>query len=90
MWLLEASPVTDPVITLVQYGLLGIILMLLLMGYLWPKPAVEQMMKRQEEERKLWVDQIIPTMNRLSVNLETNNTLLRQSLRSRGISPEEV
>lgn len=91
MTFLETTPsITDPVATLFQYGIVGMILILLLTGNLWPKPAVEQMMKKQEEERKLWIDQIIPTMNMLSRNLATNNVLLRQVLRSRGITPEEA
>lgn len=58
--------------------------MLLLTGYLWPKPAVDQLKagqieenKRHAEERDMWEKRILPVMERVATGLETNNGLLR-------------
>jgi hypothetical protein len=85
---LETAAPTDP-LSFIQYGILGLILVLILTGWLWAKPAVEELQKRHAEERKLWEDRILPTMDRLSRNIERNNNLLRQTLRSRGVAFEE-
>lgn len=76
-WLLEspAAP-TDP-LSFLQYGILGLILILLLTGWLWAKPAVEELQKRHAEERKLWEERILPQLSKLSDGLEENSKLLR-------------
>jgi hypothetical protein len=73
--IVETAPV-DP-LSFVQYGILGVILIMLLTGWLWAKPAVEEMQKRHAEERKLWEDRILPTMERLSRELDKNAQEMR-------------
>lgn len=75
---LEAAPVTsDPIGIILQYGVLGLVLMMLLTGYLWPKPAVDEIKKqcaddaaRHDAEKAVWTEQLKPL-------LETNTRLLR-------------
>jgi hypothetical protein len=66
----ETAPV-DP-LSFVQYGVLGIILIMLLTGWLWAKPAVDEMQKRHLEERKLLEDRLLPVLERLARELEAN------------------
>lgn len=73
------SDAGDPLITLAQYGLLGLILVMLLTGWLWAKPAVDDMkrtfdatLKQHELERRLWEDRLLPSMERLTRALEDN------------------
>jgi hypothetical protein len=79
--LLDAAPVTsDPLGIILQYGVLGIVLIMLLTGYLWPKPAVDEIKKqcaddaaRHAAEKETWADQILPL-------LEANSRLLRTNV----------
>ncbi len=70
---LEAVPTTDPAGFLTTYGILGVILMLILTGYLWPKPAVDELKKQHEadrvlvltqhnEERRKWDEEMKPVL----------------------------
>lgn len=74
IWTLLASdaPSVDP-LNFIQYGILGIILFMLLTGWLWAKPAVDDMRERHEADRKLWEERILPVMERIAHGLETNN-----------------
>ena len=62
----------DPFIALAQYGLLGLILVMLLTGWLWAKPAVDDMKEQFAAERKLWEERLLPSMERLTRALEDN------------------
>lgn len=74
IWIfLETSPPTVDPISWLQYGILGVVLVMLLTGWLWAKPAVDDMQKRHAEERKLWEERILPAMERIARGLETNN-----------------
>lgn len=86
--MLEAAPTVDP-LSFLQYGILGVILIMLLTGWLWAKPAVEEMQKRHAEERKLWEERILPTMDRLSARLEINNHRLAKVIKLRGGNVEQ-
>lgn len=46
--LAQTAPGIDPVSSLVQYGVLGLVVVALLLGWLWPKPSVEQMRRDKE------------------------------------------
>jgi hypothetical protein len=76
---------SDPLLTLAQNGILGVVLLLLLGGFLWPKPAVEEMKKQHDLDRKQIDEKVLPAIERLTRNLERNNNLLRQSMASRGV-----
>lgn len=78
----EGLPDADPAYFL-QWGVLGIVLIMLLTGYLWAKPSVEEMRTRHAEERKLWEEKILPALAKLTTQLEDNNKLLVELLRSR-------
>lgn len=53
----------DPLLNLIQWGVLGIVLILLLTGWLWAKPAVDDLRKRHAEERELWENRILPAID---------------------------
>lgn len=42
------STSTDPILDFVQYGVLGLVIIALLVGWLWAKPAVLQIIKDKE------------------------------------------
>jgi hypothetical protein len=42
----------DPLPGLVQYGVLGLVIVALLLGWLWPKPSVEQLRRDKEAAEK--------------------------------------
>lgn len=50
MWFAQTPPggATDPILDFVQYGVLGLIIVALLLGWLWAKPAVQQIIKDKE------------------------------------------
>ena len=79
---LETATPTDP-LAFVQYGILGVILLMLLTGWLWAKPAVDEMQKRHREERELLQSEILPLLQTLAKLLEENNRLLVDLRRSR-------
>src|SRR5204863_8766700 len=83
LWLLmqDAIPVTSPWATLLQWGVLGLVVLMLLTGWLWAKPSVEEMRTRHAEERKMWEEKILPALEKLSTQLEDNNKLLAELLR---------
>ena len=56
MTLAEAT--FDPAGPLVSFGVLGIVLLLLLMGWLWAKPSVDRLLKDYDavvEQRDAWI-----------------------------------
>lgn len=59
---------TDPT-GLIQFGVLGVIIFLILFGWLWAKPSVDQLKvdkEKAEQERdslfKLYQDQVLPAL----------------------------
>lgn len=59
---------TDPT-SLIQFGVLGIILMLVLFGFLWAKPSVDRLIKDKEAAEKqrddllsVYQTQVIPVL----------------------------
>ncbi len=81
--LLDSVPTADPLGLIVQWGVLGAVLLLLLSGYLWPKPAVEAIEKRHEAERKFLEDKMLTAIERLTVSLEAFNMHLAEFNRQR-------
>lgn len=72
---LDASP--EAWLSLSQYGLLGAILVMLLTGWLWAKPAIDDLQRRHAEDRELWERRVIPLLERLELALATNTHELR-------------
>jgi hypothetical protein len=78
--LLESAPVTsDPIGIVLQYGVLGVVLIMLLTGQLWPKPAVDELKRqcaedlaRHKEEEDKWTRDIVPLLQNTSRLLQTN------------------
>jgi hypothetical protein len=54
----QTAPV-DPLPGLIQYGVLGLVIIALLLGWLWPKPSVEQLRrdKQAAEDRATRAEQ---------------------------------
>jgi hypothetical protein len=51
VWIAQTPPAggaTDPILDFVQYGVLGLIIIALLLGWLWAKPAVMQIIRDKE------------------------------------------
>lgn len=44
----QTAPVGDPITGLIQYGVLGLVIVALLLGWLWPRPPVEQLRRDKE------------------------------------------
>lgn len=42
------DPQPDPLSGLLQYGVLGLVIVALLLGWLWPRPSVDQLRKDKE------------------------------------------
>ncbi len=54
-----AAATFDPAGPLVSFGVLGIVLLLVLMGWLWPRPSVDRLVKdydRVVEQRDYWIN----------------------------------
>ncbi len=85
--LLESVPTADPLGLVVQWGVLGIVLLLLVSGYLWPKPAVEALEKRHEADRKAWEERMLVAMEAQSRELRAINTHLAELNRPRDGRP---
>lgn len=50
-WAAEATTTADPIVALLQWGALGVILALLLLGWLVPKPSYDQMRADRDQWR---------------------------------------
>lgn len=68
-WLFFAQESINPVSEFFQYGVSGLVLAAILMGLLWAKPAVDNIIKRAEraeaqrdELLKVYEDKIIPKL----------------------------
>ena len=45
----QTAPVSgDPITGLIQYGVLGLVIIALLLGWLWPRPPVEQLRRDKD------------------------------------------
>ena len=71
-----SQPVQFDITALVQYGVLGVILILVLLGYLWAKPSVDRLIKdkeRAEEQRDALLDtyqtKVIPVLTEVQLNM---------------------
>jgi hypothetical protein len=62
VWLLAATS-SDPIIQFAQYGILGLILLAILTGYLWPKPPVERLQKDFDRLQAQY-DELVATYQR--------------------------
>ena len=69
MWWLLQSSANDPV-SLLQWGVLGAVLFLLITGYLHTKPSVDDLKKRYEQDRELWEKRLIPSIEKLNRAIE--------------------
>ncbi len=70
MMLLDAGvPGADPY-SFIQWGVLGIVLIMLLTGWLWAKPSVDEIRARHVEDRKLWEEQVIPLLKDILAELK--------------------
>lgn len=89
MWPAQAAPPPgEPIAALIQYGVLGLVLVALLGGWLWTRPSVQQLIKdkeraeaqrdellRQHEER------IVPVLAEFTAAASTLARLLEEVLR---------
>lgn len=62
---------TDVTEVLLRYGILGVILVLVLLGWIWPRPSVDRLIQdkeRAESQRdallKVYQEEIMPTLLR--------------------------
>jgi len=69
---MDNGAVSDPT-GLIQFGVLGVIVFLMIFGYLWAKPAVDQLKKdkeKAEEDRDELIDiyqnQVIPVLSKMT------------------------
>lgn len=76
---------TDPIITFVQFGVLGLVLLAILFGWLWARPAVEQLLedkKRAEEQRDEAVsiaqERIVPLLTEFTSTTQALIPILQQ------------
>lgn len=77
----------DPT-ALIQFGILGIIVALILFGWLWAKPSVDRIIRdkeRAEEQRDQMIDiyqkQVIPVLNDVQDKLIPMLTTVQYELR---------
>jgi hypothetical protein len=45
---ISQTPPIDPLPSLLQFGVLGLVIIALLLGWLWPRPSVEQLRRDKE------------------------------------------
>lgn len=74
MWLLlaQAAPGSE-VTTWIQYGVLGLVVVGLLTGWLWPKPAVDRLLSENREcreEQSKQIEALIAEVHALRNDLE--------------------
>lgn len=74
--LAETVPTTDP-LSWLQYGVLGAVLFLIVTGYLWAKPSVDELKRNHAEDKRMWEERLIPTLERIANTLDKNNHELR-------------
>lgn len=81
MWLIlaqSAPTTTDPINLLISYGVPGIVIFALITGYLWAKPAVEQLKadkKSAEEQRDKLIELFDSTTDALTANAKAVESL---------------
>lgn len=70
-WLAQQSTGSEPVEWL-QYGALGLVIVALLLGWLWPKPAVDRMLReidRHHDEQGKQIEALIAEVHALRAEL---------------------
>jgi hypothetical protein len=75
---------SDPLSLFLQYGLPGLVIAALIMGWLWAKPAVDNIKQRAERAEaqrdelvKIYEDKVVPALTEnISVNREMKPILL--------------
>jgi hypothetical protein len=79
---------SDQIVTFVQYGALGLVILALLAGWLWAKPAVQQLIKdkeRAEQQRDELIKQmdqrIVPVLSEFTSSARTLAPLLEEVIR---------
>ncbi len=72
---MDAVPTTDPS-SFIQWGVLGVVLFMLLTGWLWAKPAVDDLRKRLADAE----ERILPAIEKLTREID----LLNQRMSMRG------
>lgn len=43
---------TDPLVDLLQWGTTGVIVVLFLVGWIWPKPSVDRILRENDEHHR--------------------------------------
>ena len=69
MWLLQSS--ADDPLSLLQWGVLGLVLLMLLTGWLYAKPAIDDLKARYEQDREMWEKRLLPLIEKLYRELES-------------------
>jgi hypothetical protein len=74
-------------ITLAQYGVLGLVVIALLLGWLWARPAVDRLIKdkeRAEHQRdemlKVYEDRVLPVLTQLTQLTQAQTPLMHDLL----------
>ncbi len=75
--LLQSGAGTDP-LALAQWGVLGVILLAIITGYLWPKPAVDEMQKRYDADKAQVLADAKLLRDELAEYRKTEATVYRQ------------
>lgn len=89
MWLAQTpTGASDPILTLVQYGALGLVVVALLVGWLWARPAVQQLIKdkeRAEDQRdellKQYEEKVLPVVSENTRAARQLSPLLEEVIR---------
>jgi hypothetical protein len=96
----QTAPAIDPLPSLVQYSVLGLVIIALLLGWLWPRPSVEQLRKDKQaaEERAARAEQqrdelarelaaALPVLNETTTACRRMLPLLQELIDGDGRSP---
>lgn len=81
MWFAQTAPPsgTDPILTFAQYGVIGLVLVALLLGWLWAKPAVQQLIK-DKERAEAQRDELLKQYEEKVLPVVTENTRAARQL----------
>ncbi len=74
----------DPLIDFAQYGILGLVVVGFIMGWIWPRPAVERMIKSHDEHVKMLeakIDEVLGEVKELTESVHLSNQIEQQKLR---------
>lgn len=81
MWLAQQVPAdgSDQILTFVQYGALGLVILGLIFGWLWAKPAVQQLIK-DKERAEAQRDELLKQYEEKVLPVVTENTRAARQL----------